>query len=78
MMNLRETPHGLLGTHEFSTDIFYPETIENMVEQFSTLLADIATDPDREISLLTVIRDEETERLGDRFYQDVLAAQGSL
>jgi hypothetical protein len=49
-----------------------------MVEQFSTLLADIATDPDREISLLSVIRDEETERLGDRFYQDVLAAPGSL
>jgi acyl carrier protein len=77
MMNLRETPHGLHGTLEFSTDIFYPETIENMVEQFSTLLADIATDPDREISLLSVVRDEETERLGDRFYQDVLAALGS-
>ena len=77
MMNLRETQQGLYGTLEFSTDIFYPETIENMVEQFSTLLADIATDPDREISLLSVIRDEETERLGERFHQDVLAALGS-
>jgi hypothetical protein len=76
MMNLRETQQGLHGSLEFSTDIFYPETIENMVEQFSTLLADIATDADREISLLSVVKDEETEALGERFHQDVLAALG--
>jgi amino acid adenylation domain-containing protein len=56
---LSETPNGLQGLFEYSTDLFEAATIRRMCGHFQTLLAAIAADPDRKISKLPVLTEAE-------------------
>ncbi|MEH2177512.1 non-ribosomal peptide synthetase [Nostoc sp.] len=65
-LELRETAAGLSGNLEYSTDLFKAETIALMVENFSTLLQTIVSNPDQTISnlpLLTFPGDRQTKQI---------------
>lgn len=65
-LELRETAAGILGNLEYNTDLFKAETIALMVENFSTLLQSIVSNPDQTISnfpLLTFPGDRQTQRV---------------
>jgi amino acid adenylation domain-containing protein len=58
-LSLWETPNGLKGWFEYSTDLFDRETIARMGEHYRTLLESIVADPDRRISQLPILPDSE-------------------
>ncbi|MEH1778675.1 MAG: amino acid adenylation domain-containing protein [Nostoc sp.] len=65
-LELRETAAGISGNLEYNTDLFKAETIALMVENFSTLLQSIVSNPDQTISnlpLLTFPGDRQTQRI---------------
>ncbi|WP_375492804.1 amino acid adenylation domain-containing protein [uncultured Nostoc sp.] len=65
-LELRETAAGISGNLEYNTDLFKAETIALMVENFSTLLQSIVSNPDQTISnlpLLTFPGDRQTKRI---------------
>ncbi|MDZ8065501.1 MAG: amino acid adenylation domain-containing protein [Nostoc sp. DedQUE08] len=65
-LELRETAAGISGNLEYNTDLFKAETIALMVENFSTLVQSIVSNPDQTISnlpLLTFPSDRQTKRV---------------
>jgi hypothetical protein len=47
--NFRETPEGLLGSVEYSSDLFSQETVDNLLAQYVLLLEQIGDDPERRV-----------------------------
>ncbi|MDZ8030713.1 non-ribosomal peptide synthetase [Nostoc sp. DedSLP04] len=67
-LELRETAAGISGNLEYNTDLFKAEMIALMVENFSTLLQSIVSNPDQTISnlpLLTFSSDRQTKRISN-------------
>src|SRR5581483_7203341 len=60
---LTETPSGLHGELEYSTDLFDGATTARMVGHFQTLLEGIAADPDRRLSELPLLTEGERQQL---------------
>ncbi|MGH7580839.1 MAG: non-ribosomal peptide synthetase, partial [Gemmatimonadales bacterium] len=54
---------GLTATLEYSTDLFEPATITRMLGHFEKLLEEVAADPDRRVSALPLLPQEERTRL---------------
>ena len=53
-IDLFQSPAGLTGTIEYSTDLFKSVTIERMMGHFQTLLEAVVDDPDQPISRLRI------------------------
>ncbi len=64
---LSETPDGLGGLFEYSTDLFEAETIRRMSGHFRTLLEAIVSDPDLSISKLRMLTELERRQLLDEW-----------
>ncbi|QRN93140.1 amino acid adenylation domain-containing protein [Archangium violaceum] len=62
-LELRETADGLWGGLEYNTDLFDPETIARMGEQFVRLLEGIVSAPERRLSSLSLLSEAERQRL---------------
>jgi amino acid adenylation domain-containing protein len=59
----QERPGGALeGLLTYNTDLFRRGTAEQLVRELSTLLADIAADPDRPVSLLQLVTPDERRK----------------
>jgi amino acid adenylation domain-containing protein len=48
---------------KYNTDLFDTETIERMADQFNTMLADVLADPNRRLEELSLMSDEQRERI---------------
>ncbi len=59
--SLFETPHGLLGHLEYSTELFDESTVARMAVHFETLLQSILANPDTGISQLGFLTASERE-----------------
>ena len=62
-LSLTETPHELLGTIEYNTDLFDDSTIVRMVRHFQSLLDSIAADPDQRLADLAMLPEAERQQL---------------
>jgi amino acid adenylation domain-containing protein len=62
-LDLHETPAGLLGSIEYSTDLFEASTITRMMGNFENLLAAIAERPERPVSFLPLLTQSELQYL---------------
>ena len=62
-LSLAEQDRKLVGSFEYSTDLFDHPTIERMVGHFQTLLEGIVGDPDQRISDLPILTEAERRRL---------------
>ncbi len=60
--NVWETPDGLRGAIEYSTDLFEPETIERMAGHYNNLLESIILDPWTPIQQLPMLSEQEMHR----------------
>ena len=60
---IRETNTGILGTIEYSTDLYRAETIERMISLYINLLESIASSPDGQVARLTMLSDVEEQTL---------------
>ncbi|HVR96608.1 MAG TPA: amino acid adenylation domain-containing protein, partial [Thermoanaerobaculia bacterium] len=60
---LWETPAGLAGEVEYSTDLFETATVARLERHFETLLAGLAAAPDRPLAELSLLCPEERQQL---------------
>jgi amino acid adenylation domain-containing protein/non-ribosomal peptide synthase protein (TIGR01720 family) len=60
---MENTTSGLVGTWEYSTDLFDSSTIERMTSHFVTLLEGIVADPQKPISQLPLLTEIEQQQL---------------
>lgn len=60
---LEETPTGINGLLEYSTEIFDPWTIARLAEQYQTLLAEIVKNPEQRILDLRLLSPAEQQRI---------------
>ncbi|MFT3764371.1 MAG: amino acid adenylation domain-containing protein [Minicystis sp.] len=60
---MMETPRGLTGRLEYSTDLFDAATVDRFVRQFETLLAAAAKEPQKRLRDLPVLPEDERRRL---------------
>jgi amino acid adenylation domain-containing protein/non-ribosomal peptide synthase protein (TIGR01720 family) len=58
-----ETKTGLIGSWEYNSDLFDPETIARMTSHFQTLLAAIITNPHQRIGELPLLSQQERHQL---------------
>jgi len=54
---------GLIGRFEYSTDLFEADTITRLMGHFATLLAAAVADPDRPLSSLPMLTEDERHRM---------------
>ncbi|MDB9304386.1 amino acid adenylation domain-containing protein [Nodularia spumigena CS-591/12] len=62
-LNLQDTPQGITGQFEYSTDLFDAATIAQMTEYWQIILESIVTNIDRKISDLSLLTAQEEELL---------------
>ena len=62
-LSLSDKEDGLSGYVEYSTDLFEPETIEQMLRHFTALLEAIVTNPHATVSALPLLSDAERRQL---------------
>ncbi|MCG8347097.1 MAG: amino acid adenylation domain-containing protein, partial [Chloroflexales bacterium] len=62
-MILEETPAGLHGAIEYSTDLFDASTVTRFLEHFEMLLIGIVADPDRALAAIPLLSDAERRRI---------------
>jgi amino acid adenylation domain-containing protein len=62
-MHLWRRPSRLCGSIIYCTDLFQRSTIQRLANQFTTLLAGVLSEPDREIGGIPVIDDSDRQRM---------------
>ena len=62
-LTMEETEAGLIGSLEYSTDLFNAQTITRMLGHFQTLLASIVSDPDQHLRDLKLLDEAEQEQI---------------
>ena len=62
-LTLEETQAGLVGSLEYSTDLFDSETIAHLLRHFETLLESIVVNPDRRLLDLSLLDETEQSRI---------------
>ncbi|RUT04335.1 hypothetical protein DSM106972_045630 [Dulcicalothrix desertica PCC 7102] len=63
LLSMIDSEVGLMGTLEYNSDLFNPNTIMQMVEHFQTLLQGIVVNSDEHISHLPLLSDVERQKL---------------
>ena len=63
LLNLTETAQGLVGTFEYSTDLFDSTTIKRMSQHLEQLLESISAEATQSVSELSLLGTEERTRL---------------
>ena len=61
-LELFQTEKEFQGSLNFSTDLFDPETIDRMVQQYQVLVAAAVGEPERSISSLPLLAEEERQK----------------
>jgi amino acid adenylation domain-containing protein len=62
-LDMRETEEGLVGTLEYSIDLFELQTIQRMAGHLQTLLSGIIANPEQQLSELPLLTAEEQSQL---------------
>ncbi|MGV9775579.1 amino acid adenylation domain-containing protein [Streptosporangium sp. NPDC003464] len=87
---LFESPDGLVGNLTYSTALFDPESMELLASRFETLLRSIVADPRTRVGELSLLSEEERERVlgfgsstapapaGHDLLHDLVTAQAAL
>ncbi|MCT9935452.1 condensation domain-containing protein, partial [Planotetraspora sp. A-T 1434] len=58
-VSVEETPGGLAGVVEYSTDLFDRGTVERLVGHYERLLEGVAADPDARVSEISLLSEAE-------------------
>jgi amino acid adenylation domain-containing protein len=63
LLGMSERTTGLNTTWEYSTELFRPDTVRRMMDHFRTLAESAATGPDRPLSKLSMLSEEERAKV---------------
>ena len=63
ILNMTESDEGLLCKVEYNTDLFFPETIERLIEQYQILIESILQNPDSTVSALPLLSEAQEKEL---------------
>ena len=63
MLTLKETPNGLTGSLQYSTELFTRERMQRLLGHFTQLLNGIVANPDARVSQLSLLTDDERQQL---------------
>ena len=63
LVNVFETPDGLQGSAEYSTDLFDASTVKRMLDHYATLLAAVAADPDKPLQSFSLMQETDSQQL---------------
>jgi amino acid adenylation domain-containing protein len=66
-LELFDRDEGFSGGMSFSTDLFEPETVDRMIEQYQVLVAAAVKEPEQKIASLPLLRDEQSQMMIDRW-----------
>ena len=66
-LTIKVDSDGLLGSFEYSTELFSKSSIERMSRHYQQILTALLKDPDQEIDRVIYLRNEETHRLLTEF-----------
>ena len=66
---LVETPNGLQGVIQYSTDLFEPGTIHRMISHIQHLLSSVVSSPGQPVSTLSLLSPAERRQLVEEFRQ---------
>ena len=58
-MELNRDSNGIQGFVEYNIELFKPDTIERLIDNFSTLLHSIVANPDQNIAEITILNSDE-------------------
>ncbi|MEO6231488.1 MAG: amino acid adenylation domain-containing protein [Ferruginibacter sp.] len=61
--SITEYAHGLIGSLEYNADLYKKATIERLLTHFKQLVVAIVNEPQKKISELSIISNEETQQL---------------
>ncbi|MEX2286657.1 MAG: amino acid adenylation domain-containing protein, partial [Planctomycetaceae bacterium] len=62
-LSFEETSQGFRGALNFNTDLFRPDTIRRMARHYQTLLSEVIADPDRPLSAVPLVDEDERQTL---------------
>ncbi|MGZ3457437.1 MAG: amino acid adenylation domain-containing protein, partial [Archangium sp.] len=62
-LSLWDSPSGFLGSLEYNTDLFSPDTASRLASNFSTLLHSLVADPDVSLALAPLLSPDERQLL---------------
>jgi amino acid adenylation domain-containing protein/non-ribosomal peptide synthase protein (TIGR01720 family) len=62
-LEFKETPEGLAGAFEYSTDLFLPERIERLTRYLISIYEEMARAPDAPISALPLVKGKERRQI---------------
>jgi amino acid adenylation domain-containing protein len=62
-VSMVDTPDGLFGAFEYSSDLYEAATIKRMISQFEKLLASVVETPDASVSALRLLGEGEESRM---------------
>jgi amino acid adenylation domain-containing protein len=65
ILSMEETAHGLAGWWEYNTDLFDDTTIARLASHFQTLLEGVIAEPERRLSDLPLLTNEERRLLSE-------------
>ena len=60
---MAETASGMIGSVEYNTDLFEPQTIQRLAEHFQRLLAGIVANPEQRLEELPLLSEAEQQQL---------------
>ncbi|HYW08941.1 MAG TPA: amino acid adenylation domain-containing protein [Longimicrobium sp.] len=63
ILNLQEAPSGLVGSVEYSTDLFDAATVRRMIGELRLVMEAVARDPDLPVSRIPLLDGDEERRL---------------
>jgi len=63
LVNVFETPEGLQGSAEYSTDLFDVSTVKRMLEYYGTLLAAVVANPDKPLQSFSLMQETDSHQL---------------
>ncbi len=77
-LEFKETPDGLSGAFEYSTDLFLPERIERLTEYLIAIYEEMARAPDALVSDLALVQGAERQQIAEWAREEDLPAQHPL
>ncbi|MEM8677443.1 MAG: amino acid adenylation domain-containing protein, partial [Cyanobacteria bacterium P01_G01_bin.67] len=66
-LDMYETESGLIGSFEYNSDLFKPETIDRLISHFENLLTEVTSNPEQLVTNIDILSTAETAELLNNF-----------
>ena len=71
MLDLTHNEDEVVGSFRYNSELFEQKTIDRMARQFESLMDDVAQNPDKRLSQIEMMTEEEREEMLSAFNRDL-------